>query len=232
MITPRLIVALPFCIGVAVHGFSVGRSSIAFRPVVARSTSTCLFADDAKESTAAGADDILNSPAFLNRKLEVIKSDMVKAEEELAAAIASLEEGKAEWGKQLDDLEKEYGTMQDRFKTKSSQGNADATIQVARRMLEVIDNCNRAFSNVVPETDGEKEIEADFKKAYAHILATFEELGIKEIETVGTEFDYEVHQAVLQKPSDFGEGIVCEELQKGYKFEDKLIRAAMVAVSF
>ena len=99
-------------------------------------------------------------------------------------------------------------------------------------MLEVIDNCNRAFSNVVPETDGEKEIEADFKKAYAHILATFEELGIKEIETVGTEFDYEVHQAVLQKPSDFGEGIVCEELQKGYKFEDKLIRAAMVAVSF
>jgi molecular chaperone GrpE len=122
--------------------------------------------------------------------------------------------------------------MQDRFKTKSSQGNADATIQVARKILEVIDNCNRAFSNIIPETDEEREAESAYKKAYNGILSTFEELGVTEIQTVGTEFDYEVHQAVLQKPSEFEEGIVCEELQKGYKFQEKLVRAAMVAVSF
>ena len=122
--------------------------------------------------------------------------------------------------------------MQDRFKTKSSQGNADATIQVARKILEVIDNCNRAFSNIIPETEEEREAESAYKKAYDGILSTFEELGITEIQTVGTEFDYEVHQAVLQKPSEFEEGIVCEELQKGYKFQEKLVRAAMVAVSF
>lgn len=122
--------------------------------------------------------------------------------------------------------------MQDRFKTKSSQGNADATIQVARKILEVIDNCNRAFSNIIPETEEEREAESAYKNAYDGILSTFEELGITEIQTVGTEFDYEVHQAVLQKPSEFEEGIVCEELQKGYKFQEKLVRAAMVAVSF
>ena len=126
----------------------------------------------------------------------------------------------------------QYTTMQDRFKTKSSQGNADATIQVARKILEVIDNCNRAFSNIIPETEEEREAESAYKKAYDGILSTFEELGITEIQTVGTEFDYEVHQAVLQKPSEFEEGIVCEELQKGYKFQEKLVRAAMVAVSF
>ena len=122
--------------------------------------------------------------------------------------------------------------MQDRFKTKSSQGTADATIQVARKILEVIDNCNRAFSNIIPDTDEEREIETAYKMVYDNILSTFAELGITEIKTIGTEFDYEVHQAVLQKPSEFEEGIVCEELQKGYKYKEKLIRAAMVAVSF
>ena len=107
MIRPRLLVALPFCLGVAVHGFSVGTSSVAFRPNINKFTSTCLFAEDAKAKTATNADDILSSPAFLNRKLEVLKSDLAKAEDELAAAQTSLEQGKADWGKQLDDLEKE-----------------------------------------------------------------------------------------------------------------------------
>jgi molecular chaperone GrpE len=122
--------------------------------------------------------------------------------------------------------------MQERFKSKTSQGSTDATIQVARKMLDVIDNCNRAFSNVSPETDEQKAVEAAFKKVYGNILSTFEELGVKEVPTVGIEFDYEIHQAVMQRPSEFEEGIVCEELQKGYIIEDKLVRAAMVVVSF
>ena len=107
MLRPRLLVALPFCLGVTVHGFSVGTSSIAFQRSINKFTSTCLFAEDAKAKTATNADDILSSPAFLNRKLDVLKSDLAKAEEELEAAKASLEQGKAEWGKQLDVLEKE-----------------------------------------------------------------------------------------------------------------------------
>ena len=72
-------------------------------------------AEEAQEETAAGDDgsalasptDILNSPAFLQRKLEVIKSDIAKVEEEIVAAKAKLEEGKAEWGHQFDALEVE-----------------------------------------------------------------------------------------------------------------------------
>jgi molecular chaperone GrpE len=46
------------------------------------------------------------------------------------------------------------------------------------------------------------------------------------------EFDYEFHQAVMQKPSEeYEEGIVCEELAKGFKLNDQLIRAAMVVVA-
>lgn len=55
----------------------------------------------------AADNDILNSPAFLQRKFEVLQSDMQKAEEALAAAQQRLEEGKAEWGPPLADLQVE-----------------------------------------------------------------------------------------------------------------------------
>jgi hypothetical protein len=51
--------------------------------------------------------DILNSPAFLRRKLDVIKSDIAKVEEDIQAATVQAQEGQAEWGQQLEDLEVE-----------------------------------------------------------------------------------------------------------------------------
>ncbi len=51
--------------------------------------------------------DILNSPAFLKRKLEVLKSDIAQADADVEALKVQVEEGKAEWGQQLDDLQLE-----------------------------------------------------------------------------------------------------------------------------
>ena len=62
------------------------------------------------EATAAGDDagnDILNSPAFLKRKLEVLKSDIEKTEADLEAALERAEVAKEEWGPQLEDLQRE-----------------------------------------------------------------------------------------------------------------------------
>ena len=56
---------------------------------------------------AASPDDILNSPAFLQRKLEVLESDIATAEEDLAAATERKEVAKEEWGPQLEALERE-----------------------------------------------------------------------------------------------------------------------------
>jgi hypothetical protein len=87
---------------------SVGASSrTAFRP------STCLRAESEKESESAdksssdAGSDIYSSPAFLNKKLEVLKADLAKVDEKMVVEKARLEEGKAEWGPQLDDLKKE-----------------------------------------------------------------------------------------------------------------------------
>lgn len=116
--------------------------------------------------------------------------------------------------------------------SKSQQGDSEATLVVAKEMLNFFDNYNRAFAAVTPETDAEKAIEAEYKATYESASAIFHELGVEEIATVGTEFDYEFHQAVMQRPSDeYEEGFVCEELQKGYKIGEQLVRPAMVIVT-
>ena len=96
----------------------------------------------------------------------------------------------------------------------------------------MVDNFNRAFTSVPAETDAAKEVEGAYKSIYAEIEEIFNALGVEEVETLGTEFDYELHEAIMQSPSaDYEEGIVCQEFQKGYKLGDKLIRPAMVAVA-
>ncbi len=126
----------------------------------------------------------------------------------------------------------QYKIIQQRMNDQSSQGDTMATIQVAREMLDMLDNFDRAFQAVPGETESEKQIEEEYKQAYAMILKTFNKLGIEEVETLGKEFDYTYHQAVLQMPSEeYEEGIVCVELQKGFVIGETLIRAAMVAVA-
>ena len=225
---------------------------------------------------ASGGADILNSPEFLKRKVDVLKSDLEAADAEIAALTAAVEEGKAEWGNQLEKLKTEvsgpcsffllvsparfilsfanltllncleplvpviisnfliskHANIQERLGNQNKQGDNMAVVQVVREMLGVLDNFDRALGSITPETDEQKEIEAEFKATYAEILATFEKLGVKTVETVGTEFNYEYHQAVMQMPTDeFEEGIVCSEMAKGFIMDETLIRAAMVAVA-
>jgi len=56
-------------------------------------------------------------------------------------------------------------------------------------------------------------------------------MGVEEISSVGEKFDSNLHEAISQEESDKEEDIILEELQKGYKLNDKIIRAAKVKVS-
>jgi molecular chaperone GrpE len=184
------------------------------------------------ETAEAIETDILSSPVFLRRKLEVVQKELEVTNAELEEARGRLESAKEEWQPQLDELEKEYARIQSRMSDQGAGSDAAATVQVVRQVLGVLDTFERAFGSVRASTDEEREVERQYREVADLILETFEKLGVEAVETVGKEFDYEVHQAVLQRPSDrYEEGIVCEELQKGFKLGDQLVRAAMVAVA-
>ena len=60
----------------------------------------------------------------------------------------------------------------------------------------------------------------------------FENLGVKELKTVGEKFDPKLHEAVKSEPSEtLAEGIIIQQWKPGYTIGDKLLRPAMVVVS-
>lgn len=73
---------------------------------------------------------------------------------------------------------------------------------------------------------------AHYAGVYQVMQDVFQELGVTEVPTVGTPFDYNLHEAVMRQASDeHEEDVVCQEFAKGFMVGDKLIRPAMVAVS-
>jgi len=176
--------------------------------------------------------DILISPAFLQRKVEVLQSDAATLEKSIEEANAVYLANKEEWSDKFDKLNDESRMMQERFTKLGADQTALATVDVAKQMLNVIDTYERAFNAIEPSTDEQHKIVAAYRDTYDKILDCFAELNVTKVETVGAEFDYELHQAMMQMPSDeHEEGVVCQEFAPGWVCGDRLIRPAMVAVS-
>jgi molecular chaperone GrpE len=100
-------------------------------------------------------------------------------------------------------------------------------------LIVIVDNFERAIklddSNL---DDNLSKFLAGFKIIYSHLTETLKKFGVEEIETVGVEFDPNIHEALMtvqdhEKPND----IVTECLLKGYKLKGKVIRAAKVVVN-
>jgi len=106
-----------------------------------------------------------------------------------------------------------------------------AEAEFARELLVVIDDLERTLDsaktaeNVEPVADGVRII-------YEHFLKVLRSRGIEPLEAEGRPFDPSFHEALMQQPSDeYPAGTVMQELARGYKMHDRVIRASRVVVS-
>jgi molecular chaperone GrpE len=121
------------------------------------------------------------------------------------------------------------------FKKRTAREYSDvvrtANARIIRELVEIQDNFERALT----AESGTHNLEA-FRQGVELIYNQLTELLKKEqvqpIETVGKPFDPNLHEAMMQQPSnEYGDGIVCGEVQKGYLIGDKVVRHARVIVS-
>lgn len=110
--------------------------------------------------------------------------------------------------------------------------------QVATPMLDVLDDLRRSLEAADnASSDGEnKSFEAlhnGVRLVYEKFVSELDRLGIREMEAVGTKFDEELHEAILQQPAPEGvePGTVIGEIQKGYMIGDRVLRHARVVVA-
>ena len=102
-------------------------------------------------------------------------------------------------------------------------------------ILTVSDNFQRAIHSI-PKNDLEKStvlknLVVGLESVEKEMHVVFERNGVKPFESMNEIFDPELHQAVSYKNSDKKSGAIIEEMQKGYKIANRLLRPAMVTVS-
>lgn len=103
--------------------------------------------------------------------------------------------------------------------------------QALKKMIEIADNFERAEKALVSVDDCEKAKEA-FDVLNKQFKASLLKLGLEEIKAEGEKFDPNFHEAVMQVPTDeHPEETVIQEMQKGYKYGEKVLRPSMVSVS-
>src|SRR5258706_467972 len=123
----------------------------------------------------------------------------------------------------------------DRKRNERERGESHNRVvaDVARKLLPVVDNLGRAL-------DAEKTVQSNESREFRHFLHgvelinkqlsdVLESLGIQPIVSVGERFDPHIHEAVVTEPSDqYEPDTVTEELARGYRIGDRLLRPAMV----
>ena len=124
----------------------------------------------------------------------------------------------------------------DNFRRRTRQEKEEfaksASQSLIERLLPIVDNFERAIAASRENSDFEA-LAKGVDMIARQLVQVLEAEGLKAIEAVGQPFDPEQHQAVMTVEAEDGQesGIVVEELQKGYKLKDKVIRPSMVKVS-
>ena len=105
------------------------------------------------------------------------------------------------------------------------------TENALKKMLEVLDNFERG-KKALEKVEDYAKVKESFDLVHKQTVEILKKLGLEEIETEGKEFDPNFHDAVMQTPtSEHPEHTVINELQKGYKMGDKVLRPALVNVA-
>jgi molecular chaperone GrpE len=142
----------------------------------------------------------------------------------------------------LEELRRERDVLQDRllrtaadfdnYRKRMDRERRDLAEQTAgeaiKDLLPIIDNLERALQAAAEDDPLRKGVELIHKQ----MLEMLRKRGVTPIEALGADFDPNVHEAVTHEESDqHREGEVMEELQRGYKVGERLLRPAMVKVA-
>lgn len=121
-----------------------------------------------------------------------------------------------------------------RRRTTKEQENLEPQIKksVIIDLLPVVDNFERARTQLKPESDGEKAIHSSYQGVYKTLVECLKKMGVSAMRPEGQEFDPTYHEAMLREATDeYPEGTVIEQLMRGYVLGDVILRHAMVKVA-
>ena len=188
---------------------------------------------------AVESDENLENKEELNLNLEVEKSGEDTPEEVIEVENKDTQEDvKNEWQEKYETLNNQYIRLAadfDNFR-KRQEAERESLLKygaenTVKKLIEVIDNFDRGMKAIETVEDCEKVKEC-YQLAYKNFNDVLGKIGLEVIKAEGEEFDPNIHEAVMQTPTEeHPENIIIAELQKGYKLGDKVLRASLVNVA-
>lgn len=164
---------------------------------------------------------------------------------EIAPEQSAQSENLSEDSRELDNLQKELQEQKekyirlyadfDNFKRRNAKERVEliqtAGREVIQSMLEVMDDCDRAEKQM-QKSDDLKQIREGIQLVFTKFRNTLQSKGLKEMKSIGEEFNPDVHEAITEipVPDENMKGKVVDEVEKGYMLNDKIIRFSKVVV--
>jgi len=150
----------------------------------------------------------------------------------------SLEEKLDQALQEKDALEDKYLRLRadfDNFKKRASKEKANliqyGNEALLKDLLPVIDNIERVLTFSLQEGDW-KDFQKGVELVVAELHKTFAKFGLEPLQSMGKNFDPNLHEAMQTLKTDqAAPDTVVEELQKGYLYRDKLLRPSLVIVA-
>jgi molecular chaperone GrpE len=154
-------------------------------------------------------------------EVEVTLEDLIKESEKLK------EENK-KYYEHLQRTAAEFDNYKKRVTKEKESIYSLAVGDVVLKYIPILDNLEKAMN-----IEGlDQKIKEGLELIHRQVLETMGSFNVIEIPTVGEKFSPEIHDAVMHvENKDFGEKVVIEELRKGYKMGERIIRHAMVKVA-
>ncbi len=164
---------------------------------------------------------VAEAEAALAQQLEALKR-------ELEAARAQAQEYLEGWQRER----AAFANYRKRVEAERAQFAAEATALFIRRLLPILDDFERALQTLPDNLRHLTWVEG-VALIYRKLQLALESEGVRPIEVKpGDPFDPMLHEAVLYEPAEgFEEGQIVEELQKGYRLGERVLRPTLVKVA-
>ena len=169
-----------------------------------------------------------------NKKKEIQEEEVV---EEVTEATETVEETPEvnEWEEKYNAerdahlrVAAEFDNFRKRTIKEKEQSYGNGKADAVEKLLPVYDNLERALNQPTEDEAFKKGVEMTMTQ----LVGIFSGLGVEIFGNVGDTFDPNFHNAVMHIEDEaYGENVICQVFQKGFKLGDKIIRFAMVQVA-
>ncbi len=162
----------------------------------------------------------------IENKKKAFRSDLIISIKRLENEIKETKILAEERLNQLKYLQADFDNYRKKFDKEKEDIIKLANENLIKELLVVVDDFERSLIQIQDE-----EIKNGLLLIYKNLIKILEKHGLKKIESIGKKFDPNYHEVLMKENSDKEDGMILEELTKGFILKSKVIRPSQVKIA-